>query len=65
MPVEIVGVDPADAPRTFRYVQHVHEGRYLRPGESGALVVGKAVADRLSDQVVHERVRPAVLVHQP
>ena len=38
VPVEMVGVEPDVEPRTFRYVQRVGEGRYLRTGESGALV---------------------------
>ena len=51
VPVEMVGVDPAVEPQTFRYVQHVQQGRYLKAGESGALVVGKTIAERLSAEV--------------
>jgi ABC-type lipoprotein release transport system permease subunit len=62
VPVEMVGVEPDIEPRTFRYVQRVSEGRYLRTGESGALVVGKTIADRLSagvdDDVVATTVGP-------
>jgi ABC-type lipoprotein release transport system permease subunit len=47
VPVEMVGVDPSNEPRTYRFVQHIQKGRYLQPGERGAAVVGKAVADRL------------------
>jgi len=62
VPVEMVGVEPDVEPRTFRYVQHVSDGRYLRTGESGTLVVGKTIADRLSagvdDDVVATTVGP-------
>jgi ABC-type lipoprotein release transport system permease subunit len=62
VPVEMVGVEPDVEPRTFRYVQRIGEGRYLRTDESGALVVGKTIADRLSagvdDDVVATTVGP-------
>jgi ABC-type lipoprotein release transport system permease subunit len=62
VPVEMVGVQPDLEPRTFKYVQRVNEGRYLRTGESGTLVVGKAIAERLSagldDDVVATTVGP-------
>jgi ABC-type lipoprotein release transport system permease subunit len=48
VPVEMVGVEPDVEPRTFRYVRQVHQGRYLRAGEAGMLVVGSTIADRLS-----------------
>jgi len=48
VPVEMVGVDPENEPRTFRFVQRVQRGRYLRPGEPAAVVVGKAIAERLN-----------------
>ena len=47
VPLEVVGVDPANEPKTYRFVQQMHAGRYLRPGERGSAVVGLAVADRL------------------
>jgi ABC-type lipoprotein release transport system permease subunit len=47
VPIEMVGVDPDNEPKTYRFVQHVQEGRYLRAGELGAVVVGRAVAERL------------------
>jgi ABC-type lipoprotein release transport system permease subunit len=47
LPVEMVGVDPENELRTYRFVQKVQQGRYLLPGESGAIVVGKAAAERL------------------
>jgi ABC-type lipoprotein release transport system permease subunit len=62
VPVDMAGVQPAIEPRLFRYVQTVQQGRYLRPGESGALVVGRAIADRLSadidDEIVATMVGP-------
>jgi ABC-type lipoprotein release transport system permease subunit len=51
VPVEMAGVEPDLEPRTFRYVQHVLKGRYLHAGEKGMLVVGKAIAERLSADV--------------
>ena len=47
VPVEMVGVDPKTEPQTDVLVQHVQQGRYLQPGETGMVVIGKAVADRL------------------
>lgn len=47
VPVEMVGVDPAREPRTNRFATQIRTGRYLNPGEHGAVVVGQAVADRL------------------
>jgi ABC-type lipoprotein release transport system permease subunit len=62
VPVEMVGVEPDVEPRTFRYVQHVRDGRYLHSGETGALVIGRTIADRLSagvdDDVVATTVGP-------
>jgi ABC-type lipoprotein release transport system permease subunit len=62
VPVEMTGVEPDVEPRTFRYVQQVQQGRYLQPGETGTLVVGRAIADRLSvdvdDEVVATTVGP-------
>jgi ABC-type lipoprotein release transport system permease subunit len=60
VPVEMTGVEPDVEPLTFRYVQHVGSGRYLRGGETGALVVGKTIADRLSAEVDDEVVATAV-----
>jgi ABC-type lipoprotein release transport system permease subunit len=60
VPVEMVGVEPELEPRTYRYVQHVQEGRYLRDGEANALVIGKTIADRLSAGVDDEVVATAV-----
>jgi len=47
VPVEMVGVAPETEPRTYRFVERVQRGRYLTPDERGAVVVGKAVAERL------------------
>jgi ABC-type lipoprotein release transport system permease subunit len=60
VPVEMVGAEPEVEPRTFRYVQHVAEGRYLRTAETGTLVVGKTIADRLSATVDDDVVATAV-----
>jgi ABC-type lipoprotein release transport system permease subunit len=51
VPVELTGVQPEIEPSTFRYVRTVQQGRYLKPGERGELVVGKMIADRLSADV--------------
>lgn len=48
VPVEMVGVDPETEPRTNRLVRRVQRGRYLQPGERGAVLVGRAIADRLT-----------------
>ena len=62
LPVEIVGVDPQNEPRTYRFVQKMQGGRYLRPGERGSAVIGKAAAERLlvdlEDEVVATAVGP-------
>jgi ABC-type lipoprotein release transport system permease subunit len=47
LPVEMVGVDPESEPATYRFVRDVPVGRYLRAGETGAVVLGKAAAERL------------------
>jgi ABC-type lipoprotein release transport system permease subunit len=47
VPVEMVGVDPDHEPQTDRFVQNIAHGRYLRAGEDGAVVIGRAVAERL------------------
>jgi len=52
--LEMVGVDAATEPGTYRFVQTVHRGRYLAPGEPGLVVLGKAVADRLLADVDDE-----------
>jgi ABC-type lipoprotein release transport system permease subunit len=47
VPVELVGVDPLTEPSTYRFVQKMSHGRYLRPEDAGAVVIGHAIADRL------------------
>jgi ABC-type lipoprotein release transport system permease subunit len=47
VPLEMVGVDPENEPRTYRFVRNLEQGRYLTSGERGAAVVGRAVAERL------------------
>ena len=60
VPSEMTGVEPDVEPRTFRYVQMIGQGRYLRAGETGALVVGRAIADRLTAEVDDEIVATTV-----
>lgn len=60
VPVELAGVDPDVEPRTFRYVQHVQQGRYLQTGDAGGLVVGQTIAERLSAGVDDDVVATAV-----
>ena len=45
--VQLLGVDPAAAPRLNRLVRTIDEGRYLQVGDEGAVVVGKALVERL------------------
>lgn len=62
VPVELAGVQPDVEPRTFRYVRTLQRGRYLRAGETGTLVAGRAIADRLTadldDEIVATTVGP-------
>lgn len=60
VPVEIVGVDPDAEPGTDRFVRHVTAGRYLRATDSGAVVIGQAIADRLVAELDDEIVATAV-----
>jgi ABC-type lipoprotein release transport system permease subunit len=60
LPLEMVGVDPENEPRTFRFVRRVSEGRYLEPGDRGAIVVGKGAADRLEAELGDEVLATAV-----
>lgn len=59
-PVEMVGVDPATEPATFRFVRTVAQGRYLEAGDAGAAVVGQALADRLRAELCDDLVATAV-----
>jgi len=60
VPVELVGVDPDNEPRTYRFVQTITQGRYLRSTDSGAVVIGQAVADRLVAELDDEILVTAV-----
>jgi ABC-type lipoprotein release transport system permease subunit len=54
VPTELVGVDPENEPRAFRFVRNVTQGRYLKPGDRGVMVVGEAIAERLDATVGDE-----------
>lgn len=58
--VEAVGVDPETEPAAYRFVRRLAAGRYLRPGDAGAAVVGRAVADRLGAELDDEVLATAV-----
>jgi len=45
--VEVVGVDPATEPQTFRYVRRVGSGRYLEAQGRNEMVLGHGAADTL------------------
>ena len=45
--VLISGVDPLTEPKALRYVRTLESGRYLKPDDSHAMVIGKSIADRL------------------
>jgi ABC-type lipoprotein release transport system permease subunit len=47
VPVEMVGVDPSTEPSTNRFARDLSQGRYLQSSDSGAVVIGQAIADRL------------------
>ena len=62
VPVELTGVEPDIEPHTFRYVRIIRHGRYLRTGERGNIVLGRALVDRLTadldDDIVATTVGP-------
>jgi ABC-type lipoprotein release transport system permease subunit len=60
LPVEMVGVDPENEPRTYKFVRDVPVGRYLEAGETGAVVLGKAAAERLQAGLDDEILATAV-----
>lgn len=60
VPTEIVGVDPENEPKTYRFVQKITRGRYLRPGEAGTVVIGQSIADRLVADLDDEILATAV-----
>ena len=45
--VQLLGVDPVAEPRLNRLVRTIDEGRYLRAGDEGSVVVGKTLVERL------------------
>jgi ABC-type lipoprotein release transport system permease subunit len=45
--VLISGVDPVTEPKALRYIRTMETGRYLKPGDSHAMVIGRTIADRL------------------
>ncbi len=57
---ELTGVDPSTEPQALRYVRDVSAGRYLRAGERGAIVIGRALADRLGAELDDELVVTAL-----
>jgi ABC-type lipoprotein release transport system permease subunit len=54
--VVLTGVDPETEPRALRYLRGLAAGRYLRPGEDGAVVIGRTIAERLQAEVDDELV---------
>lgn len=54
VPLELVGVDPDAEPRVTKFVRTIRTGRYLRATDHGALVVGRAVAERLDATIGDE-----------
>jgi ABC-type lipoprotein release transport system permease subunit len=62
VPVELTGVQPDVEPHMFRYVQAVQRGRYLRTGDTGSIVLGRAIVNRLTadldDDIVATTVGP-------
>ncbi len=58
--VEMVGVDAETEPRAYRFVRTVAEGRWLAPGETGAVVLGKAAAERLHAELGDDVLATAV-----
>lgn len=49
--VQLTGVDPATEQASFRFVRTVVKGRYLAPGDEDLVVIGEALAQRLSVDV--------------
>ena len=60
---EMVGVDPTVEQRAFRPVRNVVDGRYLERGDKGAVVLGRAAADRLDIEVGDEVFATVVDAH--
>jgi len=49
--VTMQGVDPRFEPTLNRLVRKVESGAYLAPGETGSVVIGRAIAERLNVDV--------------
>jgi len=60
VPVELTGVQPEIEPHTFRYVRTMRQGRYLRSGETGVIVLGRALVERLTADLDDDIVATAV-----
>jgi ABC-type lipoprotein release transport system permease subunit len=60
VPVELTGVEAAAEAKVYRFSEKVSPGRWLEPGERGAVVVGRAVAERLRSDLGDEIVATAV-----
>lgn len=58
--VELTGVDPLAEPQAYRFIRRISAGRYLQPGDTDAVVIGQALAERLSVEVDDELVVTAV-----
>jgi ABC-type lipoprotein release transport system permease subunit len=58
--VQLTGVDASAEQQALRYVRELPEGRYLEPGETGAIVIGRTIADRLRVELEDELVVTAV-----
>ena len=58
--VTLTGVDPRTEPQALRYIREIQQGRYLEPGERGAVVLGRTHARRLDAQLDDELVVTAV-----
>lgn len=61
--VTLTGVDATTEQRATRYVSELAEGRYLRPDEEGAIVLGRVIAHRLRAELLDELVVTVVDDH--
>lgn len=58
--VSLTGVDPETEPGALRYVRGLAEGRYLEPGQTGEIVLGRTNARRLGAELDDELVATTV-----
>jgi ABC-type lipoprotein release transport system permease subunit len=58
--VELTGVDARTEQQNGRFVRDLAEGRYLEPGERGAVVLGRTLVERLDARLEDELVVTAV-----